>query len=163
MRAPGASLAAIFAALGSIPILCISGLSIRFFSRESLGAPLPVVLLVSFFSAFLLWGNESRQFVAIVPVMLLFSLYICRENLYASILTLIAAIATLPIGHPIADSMRVAIATGADFSKPTWQSYFGRQGPWMSDTSIALYLGIVCVFTLLVSSTLQKNAGKVSL
>ena len=149
LRSPGASIAAVFAAFGPVALIAVfSIISVQFYKKVEI--PNQILLISSFFMIFLVWGNESRQFICILPPITLLVIFVFRTKIVASFVTMVFSLFTLLIGHPISDSILLGISRSAAFSDQTWQSYFGRQGPWMSDDSIALYLGLATFYSIFI-------------
>ena len=154
-------MAALFAYFGPIGIIGLMVTGLLSTDRRTptlLNGPL---VIGGFFGAFLIIGNESRQFVAALPVLAVLAMVYFEGGIAVAMTSLLFSIALIPIGYPIAGNIEQALATQADFLDPTWQAYFGRQGPWMSNNSIVVFLSLCFLFILAILYPVQLRIAAI--
>jgi len=159
---PLSSVPAIFSYYGPIGIMGImSGFILSFQkSKERCYYEARVVTtLALLFSFFLFFGNESRQFICVFPILIFLSCWVLNGNLLVLIYSSLFSISLLFIGNPIDANLELATSQKMDFMAWPWQSYFGHQGPWMSIVSRLLWSQLLILFLLgyLVLDKIQKK------
>jgi hypothetical protein len=108
-----------------------------------------IAALSMIFIFFLLIGNETRQFICVLPLLVyLTCLEMDGADIKLLIFILIYSISLLFIGHPMDINLSSAITQKMDAMAYPWQSYFGRQGPWMSTTSRLLWSSLLIIFLI---------------
>lgn len=151
LSSPFSSAPAIFSYFGPIGVLGIlSGfmLSLQKSTDKSQYEIKVVTSLALFFTLFLFFGNETRQFICAFPVLVFLSCRMINGNVLLSIYCFLFAIAILFIGNPLDTNLELSISQKMDFMDWPWQSYFGRQGPWMSIVSRLLWSQLLILFLL---------------
>lgn len=117
--------------------------------------PLFVIMLV--YLPLLLTGSESRQWIAVFPVMVALvslSQYGSRSLL---ILVLFSVFLCMPAFH-LREGVMVPFREGLkDLGGGGWQWYFGRHGPWMSQKTYTM--GLVYIFVFYVVHLLSRRRG----
>ena len=151
LSSPMSSLPAIFSYLGPVGII---GIYIAMFGRLDCDFSRnrnsdTVAALSLFFIFFLLIGNETRQFICAFPLLAyLTCLAMNGQNILLPIYMCLFSLGLLLIGHPMDLNISSALNQNLDCMASQWQSYFGRQGPWMSMTSRLLWSSLLIIFLL---------------
>lgn len=152
LRAPGNSIAALFSYYGPIGLLGIASLFIGVFNKEpAMRKYSALFVIASLLGGLSLLGNETRQFLGVLPVLAFLTIVVFNKNLGVALISLTFTILLLPIGYPISNHLAVAISSQSDFMHPSWQAYFGRQGPWMSTPSLLLFGAMAFFYTIAVA------------
>lgn len=120
----------------------------------------PFFLLIMSVFPVLLLGSESRQWLFILPVAVMYVTVVSvnYKNLWLCLLISIGL--CLPLFF-IKEQIRAIVDSGyQDFSSTNWQFYFGRQGPWMSLRTYTLGLLLANIFfvSLWISDKLSKTS-----
>jgi hypothetical protein len=162
LSSPLSSAPAIFSYYGPIGILGIlSGFILSFQkSIENCHFEVKVVTtLALFFVIFLFFGNETRQFICVFPILVFLSCRMLNDKLLLSTYFSLFSISLLFIGNPMGADLELAISQKMDFMAWPWQSYFGHQGPWMSIVSRLLWSQLLILFLLgyFVLEKIQKR------
>jgi hypothetical protein len=147
LHSPQIGLISFFSYFGPMGVLALLSIGLVVISKVRVVSGFESIFFIA--SLFLfpaLIGNETRQFIAVYPVLIFILLTHMRFDYRVLFVTVVFAFFTLIIGWPISANVSRAMGSGADFLDPKWQAYFGRQGPWMSTSSIILYQSIALVF-----------------
>lgn len=95
------------------------------------GLPPALLLCLIGFMPLLALGSESRQWVAVLPVMILALGFLPLSMLSRVVLLLVSGMTFWGIWNLNADVTK-AVATHVGLQHPLWNNYLGRVGPWMS-------------------------------
>jgi hypothetical protein len=120
----------------------------------------PVFLATALLLLPSLIGNETRQFIALYPLLVYIILKYIHFSKALSISMICFSLVILSIGYPVSHNISKALASNADFLDPSWQAYFGRQGPWMSSDSILLWQSLLLLFLILLILTTYTKKDK---
>lgn len=151
LAAPAQSLIAHFMYFGPVFIMAIARL---FFNKASQNSvPLPMLVIFLVFLPLLVLGSESRQWIAVYPVVIAIFAFSNFSVLCRWLVLIYSAALCIP-AFWLGESVKYAINTGAkSYITTTWQAYFGRFGPWMSNDTylcaIAALAGFVSLLILL--------------
>jgi hypothetical protein len=161
LQAPAAQIPSLFAYLGPLGLLGATALTLIILSRQSkeLNAP---ALIAAFLFLFLSIGTETRQYIAIFPILLFISISVFKNRLMICFISLIFTIFLLSMGWPIADHVAQAMNANVDFMDERWQAAFGKVGPWMSPWSYFIYFVVTIgyLFVLFISSNFKNFLKK---
>lgn len=152
LRAPGNSIAALFSYYGPIGLLGMTSLLISVFHKEfAVRKYSALFVIASLFGGLSLLGNETRQFLCVLPVLVFLTIVVFNKNLVMAAISLTFTILLIPVGYPISNHLAMAISSQNNFMHPSWQAYFGRQGPWMSTPSLLLFGAMAFLYTIAVA------------
>lgn len=130
-------------------------------NRSKLSAR-PVQIAILGFLPLLFVGSESRQWIAILPFLVA---YVAQSNTSEKTTRLILYTSLL-MATPLfwlANSIYKAFVTSLPMSDPLWQLYFGRQGPWMSNSTYLISAAALCIFAIAwwyTRSSIEKRTVK---
>ena len=151
LHSPLVSVASYFSYYGPIGILGLITIILVAIAKIPLqNGDAPVFLAASLLLLPTLIGNETRQFIALYPLLVFIVIKYIHFSKALSMSTLCFSLITLSIGYPISHNLSKALARNADVLDPAWQAYFGRQGPWMSPDSILLWQSLLLLFLLFI-------------
>jgi hypothetical protein len=161
LHSPLVSVASYFSYYGPIGVLGLITIFLVALAKIPLqNGDEPVFLATALLLLPTLIGNETRQFIALYPLLVYISIKYIRFSTSLSISMLCFSLLILSIGYPVSDNISKALARNADFLNPAWQAYFGRQGPWMSPDSILLWQSLLLlflIFLILINFTQKDN------
>lgn len=125
------------------------------FRRAPLPAPLALCLIG--FMPLLALGSESRQWIAVVPVMLL-SLGFLPLPMRSRIMLLLLTVALFWGLWDLNDQVTQAVTTNVGLQHPLWNNYMGRVGPWMTMSGYKHWLAVIILmmFTVVAVDVLPK-------
>jgi hypothetical protein len=162
LHSPLNSIAPYFSYYGPIGILGLITIILVAISKIPLQhGDAPVFLAASLLLLPTLIGNETRQFIALYPLLVYIVVKYITFSTALSISTFCFSLVTLSIGYPISHNISIALSRKADVLDPAWQAYFGRQGPWMSPDSILLWQSLLLlflIFIILINYTKKQTA-----
>lgn len=122
----------------------------------------PIQIALLGFLPVLLVGSESRQWIAILPFIVAFVAQSNISEKRRKLLLYYSLFMAAPLFW-LAESVSKAWSLGLPTSDPLWQLYFGRNGPWMSQTTylvsaLALF-GFVAAWWL-TRSSIRRSSPK---
>lgn len=161
LHSPLVSIASYFSYYGPIGVLGLITVFLVALAKIPLqNGDEPVFLATALLLLPTLIGNETRQFIALYPLLVYIILKYIHFSKALSISMLCFSLVILSIGYPVSHNISKALASNADFLDPSWQAYFGRQGPWMSSDSILLWQSLLLLFLILLILTTYTKKDK---
>ena len=161
LHSPLVSIASYFSYYGPIGVLGLITVFLVALAKIPLqDGDEPVFLATALLLLPSLIGNETRQFIALYPLLVYIILKYIHFSKALSISMLCFSLVILSIGYPVSHNISKALASNADFLDPSWQAYFGRQGPWMSSDSILLWQSLLLLFLILLILTTYTKKDK---
>jgi hypothetical protein len=159
LQTPGTQIASLFSYFGPLGLLGAAALTLIILKPSLLKQLNATALIGAFFFLFLSIGTETRQFVAVLPILLFVCILVFKDNIAICFISMLFTIFLVFIGWPIADNIALGITTEDDFRDFRWQAYFGRMGPWMSPESILLFFSTIIIYlgTLFVIENFKKS------
>lgn len=126
--------------------------------RMSNSLPLGVVVMFTAFMFPLFFGSESRQWVMILPVLILGTVLIPFGRVMSMILVIFTLLPLLPALR-LKNSVLEAIKAKGGHQDEAWQAYFTYSGPWMNSDvyQSSLSLLILFVFAAWWASSLDRR------
>lgn len=100
------------------------------------------------------FGSETRQWIGFYPVMVAFVATNCgRLNDFQRFFFLLISLILLIPAFFIKECIPEVLIANAGFKEQCWQTYFGKQGPWMSQDAyvVGVSLLLVVLFVLLLN------------
>lgn len=143
------------------PIFTVAMLSCLFYERafKELRS-FPLFLIVLAYVPILLMGSESRQWIAVFPVVVAL-IGMNQFNLRVLGLYFLFSLALCVPAFFLREGMAAAISDPLQsFSSEGWQLYFGRQGPWMSQRTYVIGLVSMLVFLMAYLSVQRQDTCK---
>jgi hypothetical protein len=141
---------------GPVVLLALSSFFLRYFRR--IATPWPLIVLFAGFLPVLAIGSESRQWLAVFPILVaLFAL--SEQPLRHRVICLLFGIILCLPAFGLLDAVNHASTYKESFLSSNWQYYFGRQGPWMSPGTYMLGMALTFLFLLIL---FFLNQNKVS-
>lgn len=152
--APGKTWLAHMAYFGPVVLIVYFHL----FSKKIAELPAGIIVCLAGFFPMLAFGSESRQWIAIFPVLIV-ALAFFTLTFRARILILLFSLFLMASSFSLTTSISEAMKLNVGLQDTQWQVYFGRVGPWMSMTSYRYYLLVGITFIALYFLT-NKAAGE---
>lgn len=145
MTFPAAPMIAHFLYFG--PVFFVVLWSIFCIKKTKNNTAIPFYFIFSLFFPALVLGSETRQWLAVFPIIVVcFSLTKMSMRLRFIVL-LVSMFLCLPM-FLLGNQIKLAQSTTTDFMSSGWQYYFGRQGPWMSISTYLIGLSIAALFVI---------------
>ncbi|HEY8036077.1 MAG TPA: hypothetical protein VIF37_10870 [Methylobacter sp.] len=130
LAAPFKPLVSHFIYYGPVIVLAIFSCLAWAFGRKS-SIPKPLLVALTGFLPFLVFGSESRQWIGVFPIavaVFAFANYSRQQRICCLIFSLIILLPAFWLqGLTI-----LAVQSSVNLQSPQWEFYFGRFGPWMS-------------------------------
>ncbi|MFJ2326641.1 hypothetical protein [Pseudomonas sp. NPDC087690] len=122
----------------------VIALQLLFRSNKSTSSARHLQIALLGFLPLLLVGSESRQWIAILPFLVAFVAQADISEKHQKLMIGCSVILAAPLFW-LTESVAKAVSSHLPMTDPSWQFYFGRQGPWMSQGSylasaIALFI-----------------------
>ncbi|EZP54000.1 hypothetical protein [Delftia sp. RIT313] len=111
-------------------------------------AEFSLLVAISAYLPLLIFGSESRQWIAIFPVAITF-LILVEKRVRVLLLLLAGALLLCSPAIFLKSEINAAVLSGSNYLSNEWQLYFGRQGPWMSPR--IYIIGLISMLTFFVS------------
>jgi hypothetical protein len=125
----------------------IIALQLLFLSASSAWHLQPVKIAILGFLPLLVIGSESRQWVAILPFLIAYVAQFDFSKNRRRLMLLGSVLLSVPLfwlGTAVTTANSMQLPTTA----PLWQLYFGRYGPWMSQTTYLISAIALLVFVV---------------
>lgn len=151
---PAAQLVSHFLYFG--PVFLLGLVSIFRIKNTYKNIAIPFYFIFLLFLPALSLGSESRQWLAVFPIIIVcFSLTTMPTSL-----RLIVLMGSVFICFPIFGldyQIHLALHASEDLMSTSWQYYFGRQGPWMSQSSYLVGLSLAVLFLAVCFWCVKRN------
>ena len=119
------------------------------FKKESMSAiSYPVKFCLLAFLPLFVICSESRQWVSTLPLFFAFLAQVCFCEKKINLIIIFSILLAVPLFW-LSDYVTKAMKLGLWLDSPEWQIYFGRQGPWMSQTMYAYSFIMMLLFIFL--------------
>jgi len=115
--------------------------------RGEIKIPVAIKTVLIAFMLPMIFGSESRQWLVVLPLIIVAAMYRPWGPAKSLIVSLFTAITLLPM-LILKFSIHEAVRLGDGLQDSNWQNYFIYQGPWMNTSAYKIAFALLILFSI---------------